>query len=357
MSNINTQFTVERSDCSNINELIELSKTYYKDRDVGDFNYLEWQYLQNPAGKAYLFTAREDFSGELAGQYIVIPITFNREGEKIAGSIALNLLTNPKYQRNGLFPRMVSATHNECAEKNVLFTIGMPNHQSYPGLTNKLGFKHLGDIPLLIKPLSLTNIFSSFLKRKSKEKHGGIIKLLIPDIKNIKLLDFNNSEDVDKINDFWQKAKKNYLISTNKEFSFFKWRYNDLPTREYHVLYYEKNNSISGIIVLKAEKIWGFNVGMIMDFMVLDNNFKVGRQLLRFVKNICKNESLDFITILHTNNYEYRILKKNGYLKIPYKLLLQKTHFIVRMNKDFLGSDSIFSLNKWKLTFGDYDIF
>ncbi len=351
------QFTIERNDCSNINELIELSKTYYKERDVSDYNYLTWQYLNNPAGNAFLYTAREDFLGELAGQYIVIPITFNKNGETIAGSIALNLLTNPKYQRNGLFLRMVTATHQECKEKNVLFTIGMPNHQSYSGLVNKLGFNHIGQIPLLIKPLNLFGMISSVINRNNKDKHGGEINMNIVNSGNIKVLDFNNISEVEKINRFWEKIKTQYSISTHKNFNYLKWRYQDLPTRFYQIFYYEKNDIVKGILVLKAEKIWGFNVGLIMDYMVLNYDRAIGKELLKFTKKVCKNHSLHFIMILHNNNNEYNLLKLNGFIKIPFKLLPQKTHFIVRINKDYQGSEALLSLNNWKLSFGDYDIF
>jgi hypothetical protein len=350
-------FIIEKNDFSNIDELIELAHSYYKDRDVNKKEYLEWQYLQNPAGKAFLYTSRENNTGEIAGQYIVIPVIFNRSGEKISGSIALNLLTKPKFRRNGLFPLMVSATHKECKEKDVLFTIGMPNHQSYPGLTQKLGFSHLGDIPLLIKPFNIFRLIKSYFNRSKEEKHGGVIKLDVIPNHNIKLLDFERKSDEIKINEFWDLVKFDYPLSTYKDYIYLKWRYYDLPTREYYVLYYENNNKIEGLIILKAEKIWGFNVGMIMDLIIKDNDKKIARELLDYSKRICKRKKLDFLTVLHTSNHEFSLLIRNGFWVVPYKLLPQKTHYIVRINNEFEGSDFLMELNNWKLTFGDYDVF
>lgn len=350
-------FLIEKNDFSNISELIELAHSYYNDRDVNNKEYLEWQYLQNPAGKAYLYTARESGSGELAGQYTVIPTIFNRSGEKILGSIALNLLTKPKFRRNGLFPRMVSATHKECAEKDVLFTIGMPNHQSYPGLTQKLGFTHLGDIPLLIKPFSLFRIVKSYLNKNKEEKHGGIIELDMVSAPNIKQVLFNNVNEENKIGEFWDSIKYDYPLSTFKDYSYLKWRYNDLPTRTYYVFYHESNEKVDGIIVLKAEKIWGFKVGMIVDIMIKNKDKKIAKELLDYSKHICRKKKLDFLTALHTANHEFSLLIRNGFWVIPYKLLPQKTHYIVRLNKDFENSEFLMELKNWKLTFGDYDVF
>jgi len=354
---MNQNFIIEKSDFSNIEELIDLAYSYYKERDVNRKEYLIWQYLQNPAGKAYLYTAREVGTGELAGQYVVIPVVFNRAGEKVSGSIALNLLTKPKFRRNGLFPRMVSATHKECTEKNVLFTIGMPNHQSYPGLTQKLGFTHLGDIPLLIKPFNLLRFVKSYINKNKEDKHGGVIKLDIIPYTGIKQLLFNSAEEERKINEFWDSIKYDYPLSTYKDYIYLKWRYNDLPTREYYVLYHENNQKIDGIIVLKAEKIWGFKVGMIVDFMIKNKSKRVAKELLDYSKNLCKKKKLDFLTILHTANHEFPQLIRNGFWVVPYKLLPQKTHYIVRLNKEFENSEFLMELRNWKLTFGDYDVF
>lgn len=347
-------YLINKNDCSNLDELITLSKSYYSTGDIIDKSYLNWQYLYNPAGAPFLFTSKEKSTGNLAGQYLVIPLEYQVMGKTVSGSLSLNTLTHPDHQGKGLFTKMANATYVDCAENDNYFTIGFPNPLSYPGFVRKLDFSHLGDIPLLIKPLKPLNIFLSYFK-KEKQKHGGEITFnqVIPN-SEIKEFDFNNDKDQIKYNSFWNKIKVNYPISSNKDFQFLKWRYSDHPTKKYKVFYSHKNNEITGIIILQAEHVWGFNVGILMDFMQLS---LTDNTLLKFTSKLFKQMNLDFVAALHSELGEYQTLKKNNFFKIPQKLLPQKIHFIVRLNKEFPNSKMLFQLQNWKLTFGDYDIF
>lgn len=354
----NTDFLIENNDCSNINELIDLSKTYYSEGDIINKSYLEWQYLKNPSGKPFLLTSREAVSKELAGQYLVLPLKFNLANSDVKGSLSLNTLTSPKYQGKGLFTKMAKATYDECEKANAQFTIGFPNPNSYPGFVRKLDFQHLGDIPLLIKPLKYFNLAFSFLKR-GKQKHGGDISLNTSKINpsTVKSFDFNDKNLVAKYNKFWEAIKGQYKASVNKDFEYIFWRYHAIPTREYKMFYIEEDNVIKGVIVLRAEHVWSFNVGLVMDLLVFNNDTTIGKQLLKFSKKLFKHSKIDFIAALHNRTCEYSILKKSIFFTIPKKLLPQKIHFIVRLNKDFPKSEMLFKPENWKLTFGDYDIF
>ena len=348
------KFDVNRNNGLNINELISLTKTYYSEGDVIDRDYLQWQYHKNPSGKPYLFTSREQVSQELAGQYLVIPIKFNVLNKERLGTLSLNTLTSPKYQGKGLFTRMAKVTYESCYKNNALLTIGFPNPNSYPGFVRKLDFTHLGDIPLLIKPLRYFNLVISFLK-KNRKKHGGDIILKKIERNNIKEFDFN--KDLDKYNKFWNKIKEQYTISTNKNYEFINWRYNTIPTRKYNIFYIEEDNNIKGVIFFKSAHVWGFKVGIIMDLLVDAKDKKVGKHLIKYVRKLSIKNKLDFITCLHSEKNESRILKNNGFYNLPQKLLPQKIHFIVRINKKFNESDKLLNLKNWKLTFGDYDVF
>lgn len=347
-------YLISKNDCSNLDELITLSKSYYTSGDIIDKNYLIWQYLDNPAGTPFLFTSREKSAISLAGQYLVLPQNYQVLGDIVSGSLSLNTLTHPDHQGKGLFTKMANSTYVDCSENDNYFTIGFPNPLSYPGFVRKLDFTHLGDIPLLIKPLKPLNICMSFFQ-KNKEKHGGeIVFQSAQSNEIIREFNFSSDEDQKKYEHFWEKMKVNYPVSSNKDFQFLKWRYNDHPTKKYKVYSLYKDDEIIGIVILRAEHVWGFNVGIIMDFMQL--NF-TDKTLLKFVSKSFKNMKLDFIAVLHSEIWEYKVFKKNYYFKVPQKILPQKIHFIVRNNKSFDNAGKILDLKNWKLTFGDYDIF
>jgi hypothetical protein len=350
------EFLIENNDCKDLDELINLSKTYYSDCDVVNKSYLSWQYFSNPAGKPLLITSREKLSKELAGQYLVIPMKYNYNGKPILGSLSLNTLTSPKYQRNGLFVKMANATYKSCEDEQIFFTTGFPNPNSYPGFVKKLNFTHLGDLPLLIKPLKFFSIISTYFKRNQK-KHGNTIELKAILNENIKEFDFGCDDLKSKYTQFWDKIKKQYQLSSEKDYAFLKWRYFEIPTREYKTYYYEENNVIKGIAVIKAGEVMGFNAAILMDIMFFEKTPSIGNLLINFISSVSKNANLDFIATLHSKSYEYNTLKKNGFYKLPEKILPQKIHFIVRGNIKFNNSSALIDESNWKLTFGDYDVF
>src|SRR6056297_3232492 len=97
---------IERIDPEgHLDELVALARVEYGDSEIANYDYLRWQYLDNPAGKAVVVVARAD-SGELAGQYVVIPMAFRLEGKAVKGSLSLNTLTHPAYRGQGLFTKM-----------------------------------------------------------------------------------------------------------------------------------------------------------------------------------------------------------------------------------------------------------
>ena len=347
-------FSISKNNAENLEELILLTESYYKDVEITNEDYLKWQYRENPSGKPFLFTSREVKSNELAGQYLVLPIHFLVNQEKILGTLSLNTLTNPKYQGKGLFTRMAKATYEDCEKNDAMMTIGFPNPNSYPGFVRKLNFDHLSDIPLLIKPLRPINMALSVLSRK-KVKHGGDIAVSTLAKNNFRVLDLHDETDVKKYTDFWESVKNKYSVTTDKDSNFMKWRYFNIPTREYKSYVEEKDGEIASIAIVRYEKVLGFKVAVLMDFMTLDS--ESGLRILKYIKEVARHNKMDFIASLHNKTYEYQLLKKSGFLKLPQKLLPQKIHFIVRINKSFRDSDRVKDLSNWKISFGDYDVF
>lgn len=353
---MNENYSIERITNFNFEELIELTKTYYTSGDIIDPNYLKWQYIDNPAGQAFLFVARQISSNAIAGQYLVIPIRYMINGKVILGSLSLNTLTHPEHQGKGLFTKLASETYDYCSEQEVKFTIGFPNPNSFPGFIRKLHFTHLGDPSLSIKFL---RPFSSFFKvlKKTKVKHGGQLpfeSIQSNDIQQFDLLNNQNSEIYDT---FWQTVQSQYSISTNKDFAFMQWRYAKIPTRNYKVFAYVSGKTILGLIVMKFEHVWNLNAGIVMDLLVINNDPKIGKALLNFVVKSSKKSNMDIVLAMHTKMGEYNLLTMNRFYTIPKKVLPQKTHFIYRPHVNSAIGAEMTKLENWKLTFGDYDVF
>lgn len=107
-------------------------------------DYLSWQYVGNPAGKAVGFNA---WAGdELAAHYVTIPLNAVVNGEPQKGLLSLNTATHPNHQGKKLFTTLADATYRRGAELGYSFVVGVANANSTPGFTKKLGFT-------LVRPL------------------------------------------------------------------------------------------------------------------------------------------------------------------------------------------------------------
>ena len=353
-------FYIELNDSSNIQELVDLAKTNYDSGDIINKNYINWQYNENPLGKAFITVARATKNNELVGQYIVIPQEYLINNKIEKGTLSLNTLTREDFRGRGLFTKMALQTYDECANKNHNFTVGFPNQQSYPGFIKKLGFKYLGNIQLLIKPLNPIKIFLN--KIKKQEKHGGEIQLNFKKYSssniNIDLFSINN--DKEKYLSFWQEYSTQNIIQLNKSIEYLKWRYIDIPTRNYSIVKLEKNNKIIGLVIIRVENTLGNKTALLMDVMLINNAkfYNDNNVFLEYLTKTLRQNKIELIAcLISENSYENNILKKNKFIKVPQKILPQPIPYILRIHKEFEGSANINKLDNWHLCFGDYDIF
>lgn len=347
-------FNIESYRSYDLNALVELASDTYKTGSILNKDYLNWQYNQNPFGKCLISVAIDELSKDLVGQYIVVPYEYVIDGDVFTGTLSLNTLTRSDFRGRGLFTKLANSTYKECEKEKLLFTVGFPNQMSFGGFVKKLKFTSLGDVPLVIYPLSPIKLLINKLFKK-QIKHGGQLNLELNDFKR---LDY--SGDLDAYNTFWENYKNRSGVMLNRTFSYLDWRYSKLPTRKYTSLKIESNGEIVGIIVLKGENVLASKTVVIMDLMLLEN-IDLEKDYGVFLKNLkvgLKREGFELIAgLTNKSTFEYKILSKANFFKVPEKLLPQPIPFILRLNQNFSKDSYISDLINWKISFGDYDIF
>lgn len=104
--------------------------------------FLDWQYNQNPRGRAVGFNAY--YEGQLAAHYVAIPVAADLFGAPARGLLSINTRTAAEHQGQGLFTRLARATYDHAQASGYEFVIGVANDSSVHGFTKKLGFQHVG---------------------------------------------------------------------------------------------------------------------------------------------------------------------------------------------------------------------
>jgi hypothetical protein len=106
--------------------------------------YLQWLYVDNPAGPVVGFNA---FAGDqLAAHYATVPIVADFDRRTVRGLLSLNTATHPDHQGKQLFSKLAAQTYDCGGQQGFEFVVGVANANSTPGFVRKLGFA-------LVRPL------------------------------------------------------------------------------------------------------------------------------------------------------------------------------------------------------------
>ena len=83
--------------------------------------YLTWQYINNPLGKAYGYNAIDN--NKIIGHYVAIPIEANIFGKKESGLLSLNTAVHPDYRGRQLFKKLAQVTFDKAKKDGKTFIV------------------------------------------------------------------------------------------------------------------------------------------------------------------------------------------------------------------------------------------
>lgn len=349
-------YSLEEFRDRDFSRLIRLTESSYPGREISDQQYLDWEYKQNPAGKALINVALE--GEKCVAQYLVIPRDFQVDGEIVKASLSVNTLTHPMHRGNSLFPKLAELNYLLCIQQKCLFTLGVPNANSYPVFIDKLSFQALGRVPFLLKTFQPQSVLWNLFTKK-RTKKGTDIELdlsEIPTAADPGVSFFDPDKDLELYRPFMNKFRETKKVAVYRSADYLRWRYISIPIRKYYLLKYIESGEMKAMAVVRAREIYGLKCLILMDFVCHDE--KAADNLLQHLFNISRNNDLQLIICaMQGAAPEFQFLKKAGFYKVPEKFLPQQLDLILRIHTDSVLSERIRDFKSWFFTFGDYDIF
>ncbi|RHC43828.1 MAG: GNAT family N-acetyltransferase [Oscillospiraceae bacterium] len=345
-------------DPSRFDDILEMSiENYGKENDICDPAFLKHQYFENPAGDALIELAVDPENGTLAGQYVVQPAKIRVFGKDEKCVISLNTLTRKAYRGQKIFVRLAERTYERAAREGYALVYGAPNKNSYPGFMKKLAFKDIHHFPLYARPLNLNHMVMERMNNSALAAIATPFQVFFPNkgasTENIVEL---TEQNVGLFDAFWDKIKDKYNIMGVRDSEYIRYRYMNVPRREYYPYAAIKDGQIVAYAVGRIREVAGFETGMIADFLFLRGYEKDAEQLVKNLVKRMKDEGASLAAcVILANAEETKVLKKCGFYRIPDKILPQPTPLILRV----LGDDSeekLSDINNWFFTTGDYDV-
>lgn len=345
-------------DKTKLNEMIEMTiENYGLEESISHIEFIQREYFENPSGDAIIKLAIDEENGIMAGQYVIIPHKIICFGKEINTVLSLNTLTREAYRGQRIFTGLADLAYKQAEEDGFKFCYGAPNPNSHPGFIKKLGFVDLVEMPLYVRPLKT----SQFLKERGKKVIG---TLAVPfnfiyrpgKIKDSNIVEINSS-NYQIMDSFWNKVANKYNVIGVRNAEYIKYRYLDVPTREYHPFIYLVNNEPVAFIVSRIRYVANMKTGMIADFLYLNGYEKQAKKLVRFMNRKIKDLGAGLAgCIMMSHSDETKILKKARFIKCPDKLLPQPTPLIIRLFDKELEKKGIMDAKNWFFTTGDYDV-
>jgi glycosyltransferase involved in cell wall biosynthesis len=356
----NQEFDIAIGRIENSDKVKYLAKFLRNEYPVGEISneeYLSWEYLHNPSGKAIVTIAQKKL--EIVSQYALAPVSIQENNNSHSATLSLNTLTAKRYRGQGLFLSTANDAFKYCTEKGIAFTYGVPNGNSFPGFTKRLDFTHAGDLVFMAKPLNPYRLIFSLFNR-NKNKKGNSIRF-IPDYNlftQSAISDLSFPADEKNYDNFLRQWSSNGFISVHRTSEYMTWRYVQNPMRDYKLWKLVDGGEIKAIVVIRTMYLFGLKVCLIMDHFAIDNSHSL--KMLNAVAVQAKLNELDLIIAVAASkrNNQFRQLLNSGFKHVPAFLLPQRLPFITRIHNDHdYWQKKLNNLRNWHFSFGDYDVF
>ena len=334
-----------------------IRENYGDEQSISHDDYLKHWYFKNPVGQPIIKLAQDADNDVLAGQYVICPRKYLFNGSEISCVLSLDTLTRESYRGQGIFTKLAREAFHTAANQGHAFCYGAPNPNSHPGFIKKLEFNDLCEMPLYVRPLRFSKMVA-----ENKNRFLGVISFPFNLFSIAKRISDENIVELTKDNcaimdEFWATVSNKYCIIGVRDAEYIRYRYLELPRREYHPYVYVLDGKPVAFIVARIREVSKITTGMIADFLFVPGFEKQATQLVKFLSWKIKSLGANLAgCIMMKHSSETKILKKAHFFKCPDKVLPQPTPLIIRVfDKDLLDK-GIMDVNNWFFTTGDYDV-
>jgi GNAT superfamily N-acetyltransferase len=328
--------------------------------------YQEWQYQRNPVGPAIATLAREGETGRLIGQVVTIPIRVRLSGKVRVASLSLEPVIDPAYQGRGVLAGLLKDVCALSAEAGIAFTYGFPNQASYSTFVNKAGFRNIGSVPLLVRPLDPERLAAKTTHSRVLAKTASVARRVwrtpapaprqeaVPGLEIGEVNSFDSSFVL-----FWDRVQHRFPVMVVRDPAYLNWRFTGVPTRRYTTFVARSEDEIRGFIVLRAAPLGQFSAGLIVELVVEASaeGRAAGRLLIDRAYSYFEDQNLDILASLalrHTD--EFRLLRSRGFWVAPKFLEPRPFRLVVRCHDEERSPSRLaYDLRNWFVTMGDYE--
>ncbi|MCH7560452.1 MAG: GNAT family N-acetyltransferase [Thaumarchaeota archaeon] len=248
------------------NQILKIIQKVFPNSEFATSEYFDWQYRDGPHGPAKILLAKDD-DENIIGVESILPMKLIIDGKDVVSSLSCNSIVDPNFRNQGIFSKLVSNILELVKANEISSIYGIPNTKSCK-IFLKSGFTQICELPLLVKPLKLSNYFPSPVKQIIKPFE--IFWKIKKGVTDIQLFKGEINSDFEKIVD---DLAKRISVLQKRDSKYLEWRYNNHPSRKYEIHILKEKTELKGYIITRIANINEKKVGIILDF-VYDSKIK-----------------------------------------------------------------------------------
>ena len=145
--------------------ILDLARVVFLEQPSDRFSieYWNWEFKDNSSGAAQIWVAEDN--GRIVGHYAIVPRWFQVGPVVRTGSIVVDVMTHPDYRKQGMFVEIGRESLSGAGSAGIEFSYGFPIRDEVMPGHFKVGWRHIFDIPVLVRPLRFRPIVGHYLDR------------------------------------------------------------------------------------------------------------------------------------------------------------------------------------------------
>ena len=285
--------------------------------------HIKWQYQAPPieaTSKVLLAIDTELPAQPIKAVYASFSSRFLVNGQVNTAAQSLDTLTAPAYRGKGLFFELAKSVNTELERSGHALIYGFPNAQSGPGFYSKLGWKKLGSVPFLWRPMSVGYL------AKRLPKIGAIGNALnwlrLPHIRKSLKAGWTLAHDSaldSRFDKLWDSMRQSYSTGLIRDQRYLQWRLRDKPDFEYHnVTLTDTAGDILACCIYSIQKKHGGAVGYVMDVLVRPGCIDAGTVALNHAIAAMNSSKTDIVLAWNLpDSFNSACYRANGFWNLP----------------------------------------
>jgi hypothetical protein len=333
-----------------------LQRAFAENGSRKDPEVLAWQYLDRPvAGTFVEFAVDGGAEAEsVVGIHAVVPARMWIRGEPRTAGQTLDILTDARFRRQGLFVRLGTSLTARCAADGLAFLYAFPNDSSGPGFFTRLDWRRLDPLPFLVRPLR-TRYFAARVPRLGRWLRA-LPDLPLPRPRAVRdprvepLAEFGAELDA-----LWERFAAGVAVAVHRDGAFLRWRYGCKPGERYEVRVLREGGEVRALVVWTVKEKHGGRIGYLMELLHDPARPEDGRLLLAHAVRAMAEEGADAVLAWCLEHSPNRgAFRAGGFVPLPDALRPIRLHFGVRALDPALAG-TVEDRRGWYLSYSDSD--